>query len=97
MFPPAAPWNQPIDEAPLASDSDAIISYLGASHDTGTRFQIDFSIEVLTASESTPKEAFIPSGDFYEPDCDPAPVPIVEGGAIEGEDEYACESDGDCH
>lgn len=97
IFPPDAPWNQVIEDAPLASDSQAIIDYLVANHDTDVRFQIDFSITVLEADASTPKESFIPTDDFYEPDCDPAPFPIVAGGAIEGEEGYACESDGDCH
>jgi len=97
IFPPDAAWNQNIESAPLAGDSGAVIDYLQANHDTGARFQVDFSITVLEADASTPKEAFTPNDDFYEPDCDPAPVPIVEGGALEGEDGYACESDGDCH
>lgn len=97
LFPPDAPFNQSVESAPLASDSQAIIDYLQANHMTGARFQVDFSITVLEADASTPKESFEPSDDFYEPDCDPAPVPIVAGGAIEGEDGYACESDGDCH
>jgi serine/threonine-protein kinase len=97
IFPPEAPWNRVIEDAPLAADSQAIIDYLVANHDTDARFQVDFSITVLEADESTPKESFTPSDEFYEPDCDPAPVPIVAGGAIEGEEGYACESDGDCH
>ena len=97
IFPPDAPWNQVIEDAPLAGDSDAVIDYLVANHDTDARFQIDFSITVLEAEASTPKESFTPTDEFYEPDCDPAQFPIVEGGAIEGEEGYACESDGDCH
>jgi hypothetical protein len=97
IFPPDAPWNQLIEDAPLAGDSDAIIAYLVANHDTDARFQVDFSITVLEADASSPKESFMPTDEFYEPDCDPAPFPIVEGGAIEGEEGYACESDGDCH
>jgi serine/threonine-protein kinase len=97
IFPPDAPWNQLIEDAALAGDSRAVIDYLVANHDTGTRFQVDFSITVLEADASTPREPFTPSDEFYEPDCDPAPMPIVEGGAIEGEEGYACESDGDCH
>jgi serine/threonine-protein kinase len=41
--------------------------------------------------------AFTPTDDHYDPDCDTAPVPAPEGGALEGESGYACESDGDCH
>ena len=39
----------------------------------------------------------MPTDDFFEPDCDLEPVPVPAGGALEGEDGYACESDGDCH
>jgi serine/threonine-protein kinase len=63
----------------------------------GDTFQIDFSIEVLGADDSTPRRSFDPSSDFYEPDCDEVEVPIPDGGNVEGESGYACEGDGDCH
>ncbi len=97
LFPPDAPWNTPIDDAPLDEESDAIIDYLQSNHDTGTRFQIDFSFRVLHADGSVDHREFTPNGDFYDGECDPAAVPVPEGGALEGEDGYACESDGDCH
>jgi serine/threonine-protein kinase len=59
--------------------------------------QIDFSIEVLEADASTPFRSFTPTGDFFDPDCDLAQVPVPPGGALEGESGYACLSDGDCH
>lgn len=58
---------------------------------------MDFSIEVLTADDSTEMRTFIPTDEFYEPDCDEVPVPVPEGGALEGERGYECASDGDCH
>ncbi len=61
------------------------------------RFQIDFGLEVLEADASTTKLPFETTGDFYTPDCDQVPVPLPEGGAIEAESAYRCESDGDCH
>jgi serine/threonine-protein kinase len=61
------------------------------------RFQIDFSIEVLEADSSTPRQEFLPTGDFYSPDCDQVPIPVPESGNLEGESGYACEHDGDCH
>jgi serine/threonine-protein kinase len=97
LFPPGAPWNTEISDAPLDSESDAIIDYLDANHNTGTRFQIDFGFRVLHAAAGEPHKAFTPNDDFYEGDCDPAPMPVPSGGGIEGEDGYACESDGDCH
>jgi serine/threonine-protein kinase len=61
------------------------------------RMQIDFSIEVMDRTASTPDLSFQRTGDFFEPDCDFAPVPVPPGGALEGENGYQCASDGDCH
>lgn len=96
LFGPTQPWNARVDEAPLDDESDAIIGYLQANHATDARFQIDFSFEVLQRG-GAPRVPFTPTDDFYEGDCDPAPVPLPEGGALEGEDGYACTTDGDCH
>ncbi len=94
---PSMPWNTPITGAPVAADSQAVIDYLQANVGGDVRFQIDFSITVLQADASTPTMPFTPTGDFYSPDCDPAPIPVPRGGHLEGESGYACESDGDCH
>jgi len=59
--------------------------------------QIDFSIEVLDATPATPDLTFQKTADFFEPDCDYAPVPVPPGGNLEGESGYQCASDGDCH
>jgi serine/threonine-protein kinase len=63
----------------------------------GGRMRIDFSLEVLKADASTPMRTFTKTGDFYDPDCDHVPMPIPAGGRIEGETNYHCASDGDCH
>ena len=106
LFGPDHPWNQRIDATPLDAESDAIIGYLSENHTGSQRFRIDgpsdepnslYGITILMADSSTPRVEFEPSGDFYEPDCDPAAPPLPAGGAIEGEDAYACENDGDCH
>jgi hypothetical protein len=106
LFGPDHPWNQRIDATPLDDESDAIIGYLAANHTGSQRFRIDgpsdepnslYGITILMADSSTPRVEFEPSGDFYEPDCDPAAPPLPAGGAIEGETAYACENDGDCH
>lgn len=96
---PDAPWHQTLDAAPVDPDSDAIIAALrdAGGWGNGDRFQIDFSIEVLTAPEGTPLRAFTPSDDHYTPDCDHDPIPVPPGGALEGEDGYRCDNDGDCH
>lgn len=97
LFPPSSIWNTAVDTAALDSESATVISYLQANHTASARFQIDFSIKVLEAVDSTPLRAFTPSGDFYSPDCDPAPIPVPAGGSIEGETGYECSGDGDCH
>lgn len=97
-FPDGAVWYQDVSGETPDPQSDDIIATLQA-HGWGLgRFQIDFSIEVLEADASTEKFEFTPTdGEFWTPDCDHEPVPLPEGGRIEGESGYACESDGDCH
>jgi hypothetical protein len=94
-----AVWFQDISGAPLDPQSATIISWLESAGGwgNGDRLQIDFSIEVLTADVSTPMLAFFPTEDHFLPDCDLDPVPVPPGGALEGEEGYACTTDGDCH
>lgn len=104
-FPADSPWYQDISSAPVDPESATVIAWLASMNIwTGNpallppaRMQIDFSIEVLEANGSTPFRSFIPTGDFYDPDCDEVPVPVPAGGAIEGEPDYQCAGDGDCH
>ncbi len=63
----------------------------------GNVMQIDFSIEVLNATPSTPKRSFTATSDFYTPDCDQVEMPVPPGGNVEGETGYSCDGDGDCH
>jgi serine/threonine-protein kinase len=95
----AAPvWKRDISQAPVDPQSSTIIANLAAAGGFGNgRLQIDFSIAVLTSDASTPYQSFTPTGDFYSPDCDLAPVPVPSGGALEGESGYSCVHDGDCH
>ncbi len=97
-FPDGSIWYQNHADAAVHPDSPAIISWLeDAGWGAGDEFRVDFSIEVLDADANTPKLDFIETGDFFSPDCDHVPIPVPAGGAIEGEDGYQCESDGDCH
>jgi hypothetical protein len=100
------PFNQRIDQAELDSESDMIINYLQQNHNASEKFRIDgpsdqvdnqYGIVILTADDSAPHESFNTTGDFWTPDCDPAPIPVPAVGAIEGEAGYACDGDGDCH
>ncbi|MBK7978074.1 MAG: hypothetical protein IPK07_34105 [Deltaproteobacteria bacterium] len=89
---------QDVSAAPLATDSERITGWLEENGGFGLgRLQIDFSITVLEATASTPLRAFVPTEDFYSPDCDAVEVPLPPGGALEGESDYACSTDGDCH
>lgn len=97
LFGDDAPFNQRVDEMPLDAESDDIIAFLAANHQSGVLFQTDFSLTLLPADAQTPHMEFTPTGDHYSPDCDLAAPPVPEGGSLEGEDGYACESDGDCH
>jgi serine/threonine-protein kinase len=97
LFPASAPWYQDVSGAPLDSKSGTIIAGLATTGWGAGRFQIDFSIEVLKADASVVPRAFTKTDDFYDPDCDFVPVPVPPIGRLEGESNYTCASDGDCH
>jgi serine/threonine-protein kinase len=97
-FPPGNVYGQDVSAAALDPQSASVIAWLESQGGFGLgRLQIDFSIEVLEADASTPFLDFTPTADFYDPDCDRAPMPVPAGGALEGESGYACTQDGDCH
>jgi serine/threonine-protein kinase len=98
LFSDDLPWDRDVSGLEPSPESDAIIGALDAAGGWGTGdFRMDLSITVLQADASTPRRAFEPTGDFYEPDGDLVDFPVPEGGALEGEDGYECTSDGDCH
>ena len=97
FFPPGATWSADVSRAALDRESAAVIAYLDRVGWGTGRMQIDFSIEVLEASTDTPLLAFQPTEDHFLPDCDLDPVPVPQGGALEGESGYECRGDGDCH
>jgi hypothetical protein len=108
LFSDDLPWDRDVSGLDPSDDSDTIIGALDDAGGWGTGiFRIDFSIEVLSANASTPRVAFVPKDDewagdpdlaeFWRPDGDEVPVPLPEGGALEGETGYDCASDGDCH
>lgn len=93
-----APWYQDISSAALDTQSSAVITWLQGMGGWGTgNMQIDFSINVLMADQTTPFLTFTPTSDFYTPDCDLAQMPVPAVGALEGETGYQCVGDGDCH
>ena len=98
IFPASSPWYTDVSKAALDPQSADIISGLEAAGGWGTgHIQIDSSIELLSADSSVQPRSFTPTGDFYDPDCDDVPVPVPPGGRLEGESDYHCASDGDCH
>jgi serine/threonine-protein kinase len=92
-------WNRDVSMLPKATYSDATIAALRAAGGwgNGDTFQIDSSIDVLSANASTPTRTFTKTADFYSPDCDFVPMPVPVGGNVEGETGYACTGNGDCH
>jgi hypothetical protein len=104
---PAGSWFlEDVADAPTAANAERAIQALRArgGWGNGDLFQIDFSIDVLVADQGTTKREFTPrteengfDEEFYSPDCDQVVVPLPSGGNVEGEDGYACSSDGDCH
>lgn len=99
-FPQGAFFDQDVSAVAPAGNSDAIIAALRAAGGwgNGDTFQIDNSIDVLRVDGATPaKRTFEPTGDFFDPDCDDVPMPVPDGGNVEGEDGYECTGDGDCH
>src|SRR5436190_16805624 len=92
-------WNDDVSATPKAASSDAMIASLAAAGGWGNtnRFTIDFTIDVVTATATSPTRTFTPTSDFVSPDCDHVPVPLPVGGNIEGNTGYACTNPGDCH
>jgi len=98
-FTQTMPWDESVAGLAPHPSSGAMIEALAERGGWGNSgiFQVDFSLTVLEAPADEPLRPFEPNGDFYEGDCDAVAVPVPAGGALEGEDGYACESDGDCH
>ena len=91
-FPAGAVYYQDVSgsNATVASDSDAITQWMvGKSGPdgwgTGT-FRVDFSIVAVDVPEGTAKRTYSTVADFNAmPDCDTAPIPVPQGGAVEGD------------
>jgi hypothetical protein len=97
LFPAGAPWYQDVSTAALDPESPRVVAFLDAAGWGTGVMRVDYGLEVLEASAQTPLREFRPTSDFFVPDCDREPVPVPEGGALEGETGYACSGDGDCH
>jgi serine/threonine-protein kinase len=99
-FPPGAIWTQDISHAPVDPQSSAIITWLAGAGGWGNnnKMQIDFSIRVLQANATTPLVPFRKAPGFYAADSDLiSTIPLPAGGGLEGQTDYRCPVDGDCH
>ena len=104
IFPPDAPWNQSVRDTCVDPGSDAVIQYLQAVVDGSQTFRIDmgrsaepYGFHPLLADDSVAERPFTPTENFFAIACDEAEVPVPADGRLEGELDYQCQSDGDCH
>ncbi|HEY3819271.1 MAG TPA: hypothetical protein VGL81_19010 [Polyangiaceae bacterium] len=95
-------WTTDVSCETPSPSSASIIAALTAAGGWGpgmTQFQIDTSLVVLHATSTTPMVPFTMASGYTLPDCDtPTQIPLVTGGAIEGQTNYTCDvSQNDCH
>ena len=93
LFPCDSVWRKDVSQLPAAAESSSIIGGIGA-WGAGGRFLIDFSILFMHDDGTAPTKTF--TIDYLD-ESQTNPVPIVAGGALEGETSYTCVSGGDCH
>jgi len=99
-FPSGAPWYTDVTNAPLDANSNNIITWLQNNGAWGTpsKFQIDFSLNILYADSNTPQAPVVQKSGYYSPDCDNVTsMPLPTGGAMEGTVPYGTTCSGDCH
>ena len=94
-FSAAGPWDWDVSAAPLDRESPTVVSYLRRVGWGTGKMLVDFGMEVVTATATTPRMPFTSTSPQL-PDCDYVPVPVPVGGAVEGEAGYACTKDGQC-
>ncbi len=89
VFPASSPWNQRVDQLPVAADSNAIVASIGltnhlhADFGSGLWNGSPIGIPVTTVSSATPRSSV--SFDYAgESDAGPYPIPAnvqIEGGS----------------
>ncbi|WP_246523457.1 FG-GAP-like repeat-containing protein [Gemmata palustris] len=96
LFPVDNPWNQVVSNAPVASNSNAIISRIINRHGgTAPTIHADFGnpttdgalygIPINVATSSTPKVTVVVPNFGYPSESDSVQVPIPTGAVIEGD------------
>lgn len=93
IFPSDFYYYKDVSGSAKAAESDAILAQLG-QFGNGGRFDITFDFHVFTATNSTPTASITLD---YDDESDHLPLPVVPGGALEGESNYKCAGGGDCH
>ncbi len=100
LFPADSPWNQKISNAPVAANSDTLVTSIGAtSHlhpDFGTTYAgALIGIPYNVVSTSQPKVNVVV--DAYAGESDLLPVPIPNGAIIEGDPLPSSQNNSDRH
>lgn len=100
LFPADNPWNQRINNAPVAANSSTLVASIGATRnlhpDFGTIYEGAYiGIPYVIVSGTQPKVNVII--DAYPDESDIVPVPIPPGAPLEGDPLPSEENDGDRH
>ncbi len=106
VFEAPEPWSKDVSALAKDARSDAIVAALASQGGwgNGNVLQIDFSIVLLFADASTPRQTITaqPNSSYCYggPDCDSVPLqmPIPANGNTEGSSGYTCDTgQNDCH
>jgi hypothetical protein len=104
IFPPNAPWNQSVRNTCVDPSSARVTAYLQRVVTSSQTFRIDlgnstdlYGFNPLAADDTVTHRTFTPTSEFYTTHCDRARIPVPMIGRLEGEANYTCASDGDCH
>lgn len=88
VFPADNPWNVPVDDLPVADNSDAIVRSIGLSKGLHADFgsgKYDgekIGIPITIANSDTPRKRIT---FYYQDESDPGPYPIPRDVKIEGD------------
>jgi hypothetical protein len=78
VFPPDNPWNTPVDDWPVAANSQAMIEAIGA--DKPLRCNTDMGFMLVPPDQARVPVTVTP----YADESDPGPYPVPENAVIEG-------------
>jgi serine/threonine-protein kinase len=86
-FPPGAVWYKDVSNAPVSPESGAITQWMENHSPPGGwgtgKMKIDFTLVAVDVPPGTAKLEYQIGDSYYQPDCDKAPIPVPEGGAVE--------------